>query len=241
MPMADAEQPVGHRALSPLVACDLMCPALRFPLPADLLRRLPRHPDWKYERIDGEAWLSPRPRPLWLVRSTEAPVPAARPASVDVRLVDERRDRAAIVELLVEVWVDEDPYCCMDDPEGQLRAEIERSFDVCGLGVLGVDAQGVCAAVVVSPSDADAPTLAWLTVRRDVRDRGLATALLSVVTEALSADGIRTLTSATSAANVPSLRWHLSRGFELAADPLREAMVQSALMKAGGFRASQNG
>jgi L-amino acid N-acyltransferase YncA len=65
--------------------------------------------------------------------------------------------------------------------------------------------------------------LAWLTVRHDARERGLATALLRVIVETLSASGVEELASGTSAANVPSLRWHLTHGFQLAPDPLREA------------------
>jgi hypothetical protein len=49
---------------------------MRFPLSPDLLQRLPRHPDWKYEMIEGEAWLSSRPCPLHLCRPTSLAVPA---------------------------------------------------------------------------------------------------------------------------------------------------------------------
>lgn len=197
-------------------------PAMRFPVSADVLRRLPRHPDWKYERIDGEAWLSPRPRPLWLVRSTEVPVHAAVPAGAEIRTIEERCERPGVAELLAEVWADRDPYRSIDDPRTQLRAEIEHSLDNFELGVLAADARGVCGVVVVLASATPTPTLTWLTVRPDVRDRGFATAILGVVVKALSAKGVRELASATSAANVPSLRWHLSRGFQLAADPVRE-------------------
>jgi hypothetical protein len=73
------------------------------------------------------------------------------------------------------------------------------------------------------------PTLSWLTVARDAREHGYATGLLRVITTALCARGESELASATSAANPPSLRWHLSRGFELAEDPLREALRATAV------------
>jgi hypothetical protein len=44
------------------------------------------------------------------------------------------------------------------------------------------------------------------------------------VVETLSARGVDELASAASAANVPSPRWHLTRGFQLAPDPIRAAM-----------------
>lgn len=60
---------------------------MRFPLPVELFRRLLRHPDWRYERIDGEALLSPGPRPLHLRRPTALPVPQTR-VNAEVRELD---------------------------------------------------------------------------------------------------------------------------------------------------------
>ncbi len=195
---------------------------MRFPLSPDLLQRLPRHPDWKYEMVNGEAWLSSRPRPLMLRRSTNLAVPAATLSGVEIRTIDARRDRSEIAKLLMDVWVDEDPYRSLEDPKTLLQSEIERSLEDPGLGVIATGEQGVCAVVLVPSTTA--PALLWLTVRRDARERGLATALLRVVVETLSARGVEELASGTSTANVPSLRWHLTRGFQLAPDPLREAL-----------------
>ena len=205
---------------------------------SDALWRLPRHPDWKYEMVKGEVWLSSRPRPLRLHRSTSLSVPAVTLNGVEVRILDARRDRSEIAELLMDVWVEEDPYRSLEDPETLLAAQIERSLKEPGLGVVAVDAgtRTICAVVLVETDAAggpgrgaargpgDAPMLMWLTVRRDARERGLATALLRVVVETLSARGVDELASGTSAANVPSLRWHLTRGFQLAPDPVREAV-----------------
>jgi GNAT superfamily N-acetyltransferase len=195
---------------------------MRLPLSPDLLQRLPRHPDWKYEMVKGEAWLSSRPRPLMLRRSTNLAVPAVTLSGVEIRTIDARRDRSEIAKLLMDVWVDEDPYRSLEDPEATLQAQIQRSLEGPGLGVIAIDEQGVCAVVLVPSTTA--PALMWLTVRRDARERGLATALLRVVVQTLSAHGMDELASGTSAANVPSLRWHLTRGFQLAPDPVREAL-----------------
>jgi GNAT superfamily N-acetyltransferase len=202
---------------------------LRFSMSFDAWRRLPRHPDWKYEMVKGEAWLSSRPRPLRLRRSTNLEVPAVTLSGVEVRTIDARRDRAEIAKLLMDVWIEEDPYRSLEDPETLLQAEIERSLEEDpDLGVIAIDEQGVCAVVLIGTDDAGAaagaPMLMWLTVRRDARERGLATALLRVVVETLSARGVDELASGASAANIASLRWHLTRGFQLAPDPIREAM-----------------
>jgi hypothetical protein len=82
----------------------------------------------------------------------------------------------------------------------------------------------VCAAALVHGGRSGAAMLDWLTVAREARERGLATGLLRLITTALNARGVSELASATSGANTASLRWHLSRGFQLAEDPLREAM-----------------
>ncbi len=200
---------------------------------SDVWWRLPRHPDWKYELIEGEAWLSSRPRPLHLWRATSLEVPAVRLSGVEVRAVDAQRDRAEIAKLLMDVWVQEDPYCSLEDPESLLQAEIERSLNEPSLaGIVAVDKGAICAVVLVGTDPTggptggpgDAPMLMWLSVRRDARERGLATALLGVVVEGLSERGVDELASGASAANIASLRWHLSRGFQLAPDPIREAM-----------------
>ena len=191
---------------------------------SDAWRRLPRHPDWKYEMVKGEAWLSSRPHPLHLCRPTSLAVPAVTLSGVEIRTIDARRDRAQTVKLLMDVWINEDPYRSLEDPETLLQAEIERSLNAPSLGIVAVDAGRICAAVLVTTPTTGAPMLTWLSVRREARSRGLATALLRVVVETLSASGTEELTSAASAANVPSLRWHLTRGFQLAPDPVREAL-----------------
>ena len=66
-----------------------MVAAVRFPLSAELLHRLPRHPDWRYELLDGQAFLSPRPRPLLLRRGADIPVPDV-PIDIEVRVLDPR-------------------------------------------------------------------------------------------------------------------------------------------------------
>jgi L-amino acid N-acyltransferase YncA len=149
-------------------------------------------------------------------------------SGVEIRTIDARRDRSEIARLLMDVWVEEDPYRSLEDPETLLQEQIERSLEDPGLGVVAVDAGSICAVVLVGTDGAGdaagAPMLMWLTVQREARDRGLATALLRVVVETLSARGVEELASGTSAANVPSLRWHLTRGFQLAPDPIRDAM-----------------
>ena len=160
---------------------------MRFPLSLDLLRRLPRHPDWRYELIDGEACLSPRAHPLGFRRPTDITVSAAPGHEGEVRAFETTRDRAGMIALLMDVWSDEDPYRSFEEDvrEIELRREVERTVGRPEEleGAVALDAHGLCAGVLVMGSSP--PALTWLSVRRDVRGRGLATALLGVAVDAL--------------------------------------------------------
>ena len=196
---------------------------MRFPLSIEQWRRLPRHPDWRYELIGGEAFLSPRPRPLRLRRPTAVAISETR-VNAEIRELDMSFDRAAVAALLLDTWSDEDPYRSLESPAGLLISEIERGLDMAEFGAVAVGSGAVRAAALVHGGSSAAPMLSWLTVARDARERGLATALLRLITTALRARGTSELVSATSGANTPSLRWHLTRGFQLADDPLRETL-----------------
>lgn len=42
--------------------CDEWMPRLQLPLTSEQFRQLPRHPSYRYDFLDGVAWLNPRPR-----------------------------------------------------------------------------------------------------------------------------------------------------------------------------------
>jgi ribosomal protein S18 acetylase RimI-like enzyme len=123
--------------------------------------------------------------------------------------------------LLADTWSREDPYRSLDAPAGVLGDEIDRGLDSALLGALVVQSGSVRAAAFVHGQQR--PTLTWLTVAPEPRERGLATALLAFLSSAPQARGVRELASAVSAAYPASLRWHLTRGFVRAGDPLRDA------------------
>lgn len=202
---------------------------MRFSASLDTVLRLPRHPDWKYELIDGEAWLTPRPRPLTFVRPTDRPVPAVRPPRIQVAPFAPG-DEAAVTALLGACWIEEDPYRSLVPDQGRehLRDQIQRTITQPTLrGATARDGGELCGCVLVLASST-MPTLSWLTVRSQVRDRGIASALLAVVVQDLAERGESHLASAASASNRPSLRWHLRNGFELTADPLESIMREQA-------------
>ena len=222
MPFPASRDPAEPRpqACSAFSSVRIVGVTVRFPFSSELLLRLPRHPDWKYEFLNGHAVLSPRPRPLALRRPTAVPVMRARP-DIEVRALDVGSDRDAVAALLADTWSREDPYRSLDDPVETLRGEIEQSLDTAQFGAVAVQSGAVSAAALVHGEDT--PTLTWLTVAFDARERGLATGLLALITARLLKGGVRELASAASASNTASLSWHLNRGFALVADPLREA------------------
>ncbi len=199
---------------------------MRFPLTSQLLWRLPRHPDWRYELDAGEVILSHRPRSLRLCRPTALPVVPSR-AVGEVRELDLVCDRRAVARLLLEAWSVEDPYRTLGDE--LLGSQIEQGLGTAETGAVAVDLEtgAVCAAALVHGDRRGPPMLGWLTVAREARERGLATELLRLIVTVLRARGVGELASGASAANVPSLRWHFSRGFRLAEDPLRAAVAES--------------
>lgn len=189
---------------------------LRFPMSLDLIRRLPRHPDWKYELIEGVAYRSPRAKPIGLTRPTAVTVSASS-GRAGARLIG-GDDRPGVVALLSEVWGEEDPYRSYE-PEvrrTELAAHIERGSE--DWGVLVERAGKVVACAMVHRR----ATLSWLSVASDARGQGLAGELLAVICGELVGREKALLKSWVSVANVPSLRWHLSRGFTLAPDEFRE-------------------
>jgi hypothetical protein len=198
---------------------------VHFRCDSEIFRRLPRHPDFKYEFFDGQAWLSPRARPINFIRSTALPVEQA-PLNAEVRELDLPSDRAAVATLLEQTWLHEAPYSSLDAPEEVLRSEVEQGLNTAAFGAVAFapDSGTVSAAALVHQWGCGSPTLTWLTVARHARERGLATALLALITTALRDRDIGQLASGASGANLPSIRFHLSRKFELAEDPLREAL-----------------
>jgi GNAT superfamily N-acetyltransferase len=190
---------------------------MEFPLSLDQVRRLPRHPDWKYELIAGVALLSPRPRPLGFVRPTDRSAPFSGGPAL-ARPVD-AAERPGLDALLHAVWADEDPYRSFDPAirMEELQRQIDQSISWPGMVV--TDGGHVRACAFVQPTSP--PTLTWLTVAPEARGCGLASAVLAAICSDLSDNGEPLLASHASAANIPSLRWHLTRGFELCRDPLR--------------------
>lgn len=168
--------------------------------------------------VRGEAYISPRPSPLVFRRETAVPVPSDGVPGMEIREIHFARDEGGLVDLVRDVWAEQDPYRSANTPEAIVECEFERSLETVDVGAVAVQSGRVCGtALVEGETWPRAPWLTWLSVSPAVRRQGVATALLAVVADVLAGCQIAELRSAASAANPASVRWHLSRGFQLGA------------------------
>ncbi len=75
-------------------------------------RRLPRHPAYKYEYIDGEAWLSPRPRTYHALLDLRPPTEPDD--GVMIRPIADP-DWAQLVRLFAAAFADRPPFLGLDE------------------------------------------------------------------------------------------------------------------------------
>lgn len=183
----------------------------------DEWERLPRPPGWKYEYYDGCAHV--RPNYQYAVttltvtpRSVVAPC-VLRPASTD--------DEASLLAVYLNAF-GEDPVFCDYTEEQFLEAaqtDLRESFS--GRRAPALPASRVAlateteivGAALLSYNAEYGPMLNLLFVRHGWRRRGVATALISSVMNALSETGETTLTSCYHLANNASQAWHRAFGF----------------------------
>ncbi len=193
---------------------------MQIPMPFGRWERMPRHPDWKYEYVDGVALLSYRPRPLHVRRPTSTPVALTR--EHDVRLLHGPDD--GVRAFLAAFWRTEDPYRTVENPGEWLDEGLERSCGrLAGPGgaVAEEDGEIVGAVLVEQPyRDESAPCLTWLSVRSGFRCDGVGTALLAAILPALQAAGNPQLDSHASVGNRASVAWHWRNGFAALPDPM---------------------
>jgi GNAT superfamily N-acetyltransferase len=197
---------------------------VQFAVDSDVFRALPRHPDWSYDWLDGQARLSYRPRPLPLVRGLGR-VPR-RPTRVSIEPAEDR-DRRDLLALVAGVWGALDPFRAgslaaaprfartldgRDDPwdPGVLVARPADGSPSQAVGLVALNAWRPAGAPATALAE---PGLCWLTVAPGWRHEGVATALLAAAVEAARHTGAGELHSAVSVANTAAVAWHWVNGF----------------------------
>ena len=221
--------------------------AMRLELPIADYHRLPRHPAYKYELIDGTTWLTPRPASRDVRRSTAPTLPGpddpsddasgARPWEVRVR---EYRDRDAggLAVPFAAAFERTVPFSTLG--EGALRAAAADAVDetlggrhgplLADVSSVAADEQcrafGACLVTRASETGGNCPRemrgrpyLAWIFVVPLLGRHGLARAMLHRALGELHRAGEPALHSSFLVGNEASALWHWDNGFELLPSP----------------------
>src|SRR4051794_30651510 len=113
--------------------CDQWMPDVRFPLPAEQFRRLPRNAAYAYAYADGDARLSPRPRTYHARLDLDRFRPPADELAAAVRytfgpIAEEDAER--LVGLFADAFEGVQPFAGLEVVERQeaARACLRRTF-----------------------------------------------------------------------------------------------------------------
>lgn len=222
-------------------------PTIRLPLSMEQYHQLPRHPAYKYEYMDGAAYLSPRPRhfhALLPLRPLEVPAHVAlRPMRDD--------DLPRLIDLFSAAFQHVQPYGSLEDqPRSHASREaLERARNggdgpwIERASFVAVDEGHLIGAIFItllppgdltnwesyrwaSPPPADAierclgrPHLTWIFVSPWDAGQGIGTALLAGAVRELRAMGFTELASTFMIGNDSSMLWHWRNGFQLIENP----------------------
>ena len=240
---------------------------MRLDLPVDVYHRLPRHPAYKYELIDGTTWLSPRPTSRDVRRSTAPPYrepddPSDDPSDelpwgVRVRAYRDG-DADALPVPFAAAFERTVPFCTLD--EGALRtAAADAVAETLGgrhgplladVSSVAIDAEGRAfgAGLVTRAPDTGGPFpeemrgrpyLTWIFVVPLLSRHGLARAMLHRALEALHRAGEPALYSTFLVGNERSALWHWDNGFELLPSPW--ALARRRVARGRGGEGSRGG
>lgn len=196
---------------------------------------LPRVVGWKYEYINGAAYIEPRGCPVGAVLSLDEgrePDLATSPISeveqlqsLFVASFSGTADYAGFSAERMTQRAQRSLAAHRDGKRGQPRGESR---------VVTRDGEPVAAALIVQK--AHGPHLDMVMVHPGYRREGLAKLLLGVVVERLLENGERSLTSAYHLSNEPSRAWHRSQGFREIPDLYAERMRQRHRLHIEGER-----
>lgn len=227
--------------------CDSWMPAIELRLTPRDYARLPRNAAYKYEYIDGVAYLTPRPKHYHALL-------ALRPWAVadDVTLRPVRpEDWEDLVPVFAEVFRTIQPFGSLDESGRQSAARRALGRTRTGgdgpwieaASFLALEQGQVAGAVFTTllpdgdPCDADSyywreppppdavgrrlgrPHLTWIFVSPWWAGQGVGTALLGAAVNALLGLGFTELLSTFMLGNDSSTLWHWRAGFRLLAHP----------------------
>jgi GNAT superfamily N-acetyltransferase len=231
-------------------------PSLTLTLTPEEYRQLPRHPGYRYEYLNGQAYLMPHGRHYHAfleLRPIDAPPP------VTLRPI-ETTDFAELARLFADAFYRTQPFASLDDATRLCAAQeaLERTFTgrdgpwIERASFVAVDQQKICGAIFITllpagdltawdsfywdaapPADAierrlGRPHLTWIFVAPLRAGQGLGTSLLAAAVGELLGLGFTELASTFMLGNDTSVLWHWRNGFRLLTYPgsLRRLRMQ---------------
>jgi hypothetical protein len=241
--------------------CDDWMPTIRLALPREQLRQLPRNAAYKYEVVNGQVFLTPRPRhyhALLDLRPVEADESVAvRPARPD--------DWEELVAVFAAAFRDVQPFGCLDEDTRKQAARsclqrtatggdgprIESASFVAVVPETGRPAGAILVTLLPKgdpcawdsyswpappPEDAIArrlgrPHLTWIFAARV--GEGTGTALLAAAVRGLLGLGYTELASTFLLGNESSMLWHWRNGFRLLPYPGSWRALQQRWQRSG--------
>jgi GNAT superfamily N-acetyltransferase len=184
----------------------------------EAFERLSRPPGWKYEYVDGYAYIRPSHH---VVVTTVAVRP--RPVETPCALREiATEDEARLLSVYLEAFADNQAFC--DYTEAQYieaaRADLLEGFrgrraPLLAASRVAVDSDGesLVGAALLSRDQTYGPVMDLLFIGPAWQRCGLATALVASAMNALHEEGDPALTSSYQLANMPSQLWHRAFGF----------------------------
>ena len=212
---------------------------IELPLTLEQFRRLPWNPAYKYEFIEGHAWLSPRPKNSHAVLDLQNFVrPVAEILAHDELLVRplQENDWAAMPTLFAGAFNQVQPFASLTDEKrtsasedclGETHDEAEGPLvpDACLVAARVIDNSLVGAIIITLPPAyaiegvVGLPHLTWIFVSHWHARHGVGSALLDGAVKALLQLGYKELVSTFLMGNESSMLWHWKAGFRLLESP----------------------
>jgi GNAT superfamily N-acetyltransferase len=222
-------------------------PTIQLPLTIEQYRQLPRNAAYRYEYLNGQAWLSPRTRHYHALLRLH---PIKGGEDVAVRKI-RKEEVTDLVPLFAGAFRTIQPYGSLDESTRLTAARqalertrtggdgpwIEHASFVAREGEKSLGAIFITLLPDSDPCDWDSyhwsepppadciarrlgrPHLTWIFVAPHVAGRGVGTALLSAAVDELLGLGFTELLSTFMIGNDSSMLWHWRNGFRLLAYP----------------------
>jgi GNAT superfamily N-acetyltransferase len=218
-------------------------PLIKLPLTMEQFRQLPRNAAYKYEYIDHQAYLTPRPRNYHALLDLQ---PLEVPELVDVRPI-QVEELMSLDDLFAATFRHIQPFGCLDDATRLKAAQqalerVQTGGDgpwIKQASFVAWDQEQPVGAILITllpetdPLDFDSyewrqpprpdcierqlgrPHLTWIFVDTAYVGDGVGTALLAASVNELLAMGFRQLLSTFMLGNDSSMLWHWRNGFRL--------------------------